>query len=264
MTASKETASRGERDFALAMRQVSKTFRSESGGEVHALDEVDLTVQKGDFVVLIGPTGCGKTTLLNILGGLDRQDGGEVRLGADVNQDSPVSYVFQHYTLFPWRTLIRNVTFGLEMRAVRHTTRVASARRLLAAVGLSHFENAYPHELSGGMRQRAAIAQALAVQPKILLMDEPFGALDDATRKDLQQLLVDLWQNSGTTLLFVTHNIDEAVLMASKIVIFSKRPGRIVSEIPVDLPRPRDTLSDQFTRKFVEVRQTLYSGTGRE
>ncbi len=261
MSASEESTSPVERDLALTVRRVSKTYRSESGDEVHALDKVDLAVREGDLVVLIGPTGCGKTTLLNIVGGLDRQDSGDVQLNAGVSQDLPVSYVFQHYTLFPWRTLIRNVTFGLEMRALRRRARVARARELLAAVGLSQFENAYPHELSGGMRQRAAIAQALAIQPRILLMDEPFGALDDVTRKDLQQLVVDLWQDSGTTLLFVTHNIDEAVVMASRIVIFSNRPGRIVGEIPVDIPRPRDRLSSQFTRKFVEVRQALYAGT---
>jgi NitT/TauT family transport system ATP-binding protein len=229
---------------------------------VCALDGLDLTVREGELVVLIGPTGCGKTTLLNIIGGLDGQDRGQVRFKAGLSRKSSVSYVFQHYTLFPWRTLLRNVTFGLEMRRVGHSRRNDKARKLLSDVGLSDFESAYPHELSGGMRQRAAIAQALAIEPTILLMDEPFGALDDATRKDLQQLLVALWQDSGTTVLFVTHNIDEALIMAGRILVFSDRPGRIVGDIAVDLPRPRDGLSNDFTDKLVEVRQAFYSGTG--
>ncbi|NQU24402.1 MAG: ABC transporter ATP-binding protein [Candidatus Nealsonbacteria bacterium] len=255
-------SSRLAEDFAIAVRGVSKSFRSQSGSGVYALDRLDLTVRKGEFVVLIGSTGCGKTTLLNILGGLEGQDRGDVRFAAGLNREDSVAYVFQHYTLFPWRTLLRNVTFGLEMRGVGRLQRNHKAKKLLRDVGLSDFENAYPHELSGGMRQRAAIAQALAREPKILLMDEPFGALDDATRKDLQQLLVGLWQDSGTTVLFVTHSIDEAVIMADRILVFSERPGRVIKDVTVDLPRPRDSLSSAFTDTFVEVRQAFYSRAG--
>jgi NitT/TauT family transport system ATP-binding protein len=261
MAGSGNDRSRRSEDVALRVRGVTKAFRSQSGADVPALAGLDLTVRRGELVVLIGPTGCGKTTLLNLLGGLERPDAGEIRFAAELRPQSGVAYVFQHYTLFPWRTLLRNVTFGPQMRNMRRRQRKERAHQLLAQVGLSDFENAFPHETSGGMRQRAAIAQALAVRPEILLMDEPFGALDDATRKDLQQLLVTLWQASGTTVLFVTHNIDEAVIMANRILVFSQRPGRIIQEIPVDLPRPRDTLSGRFTKLFVRVRQAVHSGS---
>jgi NitT/TauT family transport system ATP-binding protein len=260
MAGSHNDPSRSE-DVALIARGVTKTFRSQSGADVPALTGLDLTVRRGELVVLIGPTGCGKTTLLNVLGGLERPDDGEIRFAAESRPQRGVAYVFQHYTLFPWRTLLRNVTFGLQMRGMRRRERRETARKRLAQVGLSDFENAFPHETSGGMRQRAAIAQALAVSPEILLMDEPFGALDDATRRDLQQLLVTLWQASGTTVLFVTHNVDEAVIMANRILVFSQRPARIIQEIPVDLPRPRDTLSERFTELFVRVRQAIHAGS---
>ena len=207
------------------------------------------------------PRICGKTTLLNLLGGLERPDDGEIRFGTGLRPQSGVAYVFQHYTLFPWRTLLGNVAFGLQMTGVRRRERRATARQLLAQVGLSDFENAFPYETSGGMRQCAAIAQALAIRPELMLMDEPFGASDDATRKDLQQLLVRLWQASRTSVLFVTHNIDEAVIMADRILVFSERPGQIIQEIPVQLPRPRDTLSSRFTELFVRVRQAVHTGS---
>jgi NitT/TauT family transport system ATP-binding protein len=210
---------------------------------VRALDGVDLTVRRGEFIVLIGPTGCGKTTLLDIIAGLRGPDRGHVRFGDGIDRHSGLAYVFQHYTLFPWRRLLRNVEFGLEMRGMDRHQRRSLARKLLADMGLDAFENAFPHELSGGMRQRAAIAQALAIEPCILLLDEPFGALDDATRHDLQRRIIDLWQTSQRTVLFVTHNIDEAVAMGTRIVVFSGSPGNVVREIPVDLPRPRDRLS---------------------
>jgi NitT/TauT family transport system ATP-binding protein len=249
-------------DLALAVCGVGKTYRSDARTEFHALEGVDLTVRKGEFVVLIGPTGCGKTTLLDIVAGLRMPDRGHVRWGEGIRRHAGLSYVFQHYTLFPWRRLLHNVAFGLQMRGVARHRRQAVARKLLADVGLDSFENAYPHELSGGMRQRAAIAQALAIEPSILLMDEPFGALDDATRHELQQRLVALWQASQRTVLFVTHNIDEAVAMATRIVVLSGPPGKVIRDIPVDLPRPRDRLGKPFTELFFTVRRALHARVG--
>ena len=242
---------------ALEVGGLTKTFRSGSGTLVQALQGADLAVETGEFVTLVGATGCGKTTLLNLIAGLDRPDRGYVRLGDGLRFSDNIAYVFQHYTLFPWRTALRNIAFGLQMRGLPRNERNRRAIELLNKVGLAGFENAYPHELSGGMRQRAAIAQALAMEPKLLLMDEPFGAVDDTTRSELQQMLTDLWQENLTTILFVTHNIDEAIVLGSRVLVLSERPGRIVHEFKIDLPRPRNRMAKEFTDLFIQIRKTL-------
>jgi NitT/TauT family transport system ATP-binding protein len=247
----------------LQLVGISKTYSSESGATVQALENFNMTVEEREFVTVIGPTGCGKTTLLNIIAGLDSQDGGDVFLADGVKPGTNVPCVFQHYTLFPWRTLLRNVVFGLEMRGTPRTERHAAAFELLSKVGLTGFENAYPHELSGGMRQRAAIAQALASRPRLLLMDEPFGSVDDMTRNDLQRMIVELWQETRITILFVTHNIDEAIAVGDRVVILSGRPGRVVQEIAVPYERPRDRMSREFVDIFVQIRQSLSSTMDR-
>jgi len=232
-----------EMPVALELRKVGKVFRSDTGPKVRALENVNLRVLQGEFVTLVGATGCGKTTLLNLIAGLDTADEGNLHLGRGLRFGDNIAHVFQHYTLFPWRTVVSNVSFGLQMRSVPRLERHARAGKLLARVGLKGFEDAYPHELSGGMRQRAAIAQALAIEPKLLLMDEPFGAVDDSTRNELQQMLTDLWQENQTTILFVTHNIDEAIVLGGRVLVFSERPGRIAREFKIDLPRPRDRMT---------------------
>ena len=242
---------------AVTLTGISKTYHSLSGSPVHALRSVDLTVHEGEIVVLIGPTGCGKTTLLNILAGLESHDSGGVALAGNIRQGHNMPCVFQHYTLFPWRSLSRNVAFGLEMRGLSRKERRRTAETLLAKFGLTEFEDACPHELSGGMRQRAAIAQALAVEPRMLLMDEPFGAVDDSTRIALQEMLIEIWQEKRTTILFVTHNIDEAVALADRVVIMSGRPGEVVREIAIGLPRPRDRTSKEFTDRHLQLRQSM-------
>ena len=257
-----ETVREPRAAHAVELCGVRKTFLTESGEAVVALDGIDLKVQEGEFLSIIGPTGCGKTTLLNILAGLDSPDSGTVRYADGLRPGDNVPCVFQHYTLLPWRTILRNVTFGLEMRHAPRRERANTARALLAKVGLEGFERAYPHELSGGMRQRAAIAQALAIQPGLLLMDEPFGALDDATRGELQQTLTSLWQDSPITIIFVTHNIDEAILMADRVVVFSERPAKVRAEFKVELPRPRDQQSEAFTSLFIQVRGALPLSAG--
>lgn len=242
---------------ALELRGIGKTFYSDSSTKTPALRDVNLLVRSGEFITLVGATGCGKTTLLNLIAGLDAPDAGYLHLSDGLRLGKNIAYVFQHYTLFPWLSTIRNVSFGLKMRGVGRKQRANQALELLAGVGLGGFENAYPHELSGGMRQRAAIAQALAIRPKLLLMDEPFGALDDSTRRELQKMLIELWQKNRPTILFVTHNIDEAILLGEKVLVFSERPGSIEREFKVDLPQPRDTMTEEFTRVFVQVRRSL-------
>ncbi len=218
-------------------------------GRVRALDSVSLTVRPGEFVCLVGPSGCGKTTLLNVVAGFVSPAAGQVTVGGKAVGEPGTArgMVFQDYSqLFPWRTARRNVEFGLEARAIGGEQRSREALRHLAMVKLEKFADAYPHQLSGGMQQRVAIARALAYNPTLLLMDEPFGALDALTRDEVQRILADVWQETGKTVLYVTHNVAEAVYLADRIIVMSPHPGRIQAEIPVPLPRHRQALSDPF------------------
>lgn len=241
----------------LEFAGIGKVYTTESGERVEALDGLDLRIGAGEFVVLLGPTGCGKTTALNLALALDRPDEGTVTLGSALERGLNMPCVFQHYTLFPWRSILHNVAFGLEMRSVPRRERNEHALGLLESVGLAQFADSRPHELSGGMRQRAAIAQALAVEPALLLMDEPFGALDDKTRGELQSTLTELWREQSFATLFVTHSIDEAIMLAGRIVLMTRRPGRIAREFAVDLARPRDPTSPDFVELLIEIREAL-------
>ena len=196
----------------------------------------------GEFLIFLGPSGCGKSTLLQIIAGLERPSGGDVRAAtraADGARRKLTSMVFQEYALFPWRTVLENVVFGPEVRKVPRAARDAAARRLIEMVHLGGFEHRYPHELSGGMRQRVALARALANDPEILLFDEPLAALDAQTRRVLQDELVRIWAETGKTFMYVTHSLQEAVLLGTRIVVMTARPGRIKQIVPVSLPRPR-------------------------
>ena len=207
-----------------------------------ALDSFTLDVAAGEFLIFLGPSGCGKSTLLQIIAGLERPSAGEVRAaarGADGRGRKLTSMVFQEYALFPWRTVLENVVFGPEVRKVPRAARDAAARRLIEMVHLGGFEHRYPHELSGGMRQRVALARALANDPEILLFDEPLAALDAQTRRVLQDELVRIWAETGKTFIYVTHSLQEAVLLGTRIVVMTARPGRIKQIVQVSLPRPR-------------------------
>jgi len=226
---------------ALSIQQVSRTFSNLRGGQTLALQPVDFEVRDNDFVTILGPSGCGKSTLLRIVAGLDTPTSGRVLLDGQ-----PVSapgadrgMVFQSYTLFPWLTIEQNVRFGLRERGMSAAEQKERSDFFIQRVGLRGFEHHYPKQLSGGMQQRTAIARALANDPKILLLDEPFGALDNQTRVLMQELLLGIWEASRKTVLFVTHDIDEAIFMANRVAVFSARPGRIKSEIAVDFPHPR-------------------------
>ncbi|MBI3909826.1 MAG: ABC transporter ATP-binding protein [Armatimonadetes bacterium] len=224
----------------LSVRAVSKKFYG-SSGEVQALLDVWLDVEDGEFLVLVGPSGCGKSTLLNVVAGLDLPDTGEVlEDGRPVSRPGrDRSVVFQEGALFPWLTAQKNVEFPLKQMGLRARERAERARYYLHLVHLSRFRDSYLHELSGGMRQRVAIARALAVDPEVLLMDEPFAALDAQTREDLYEQLAELWQRTGKTIMFVTHNVREAVCLGDRVVLFSARPGRVRAAFDVSLARPR-------------------------
>lgn len=220
---------------------IDKTFVSRSGKELVVLNDVSLAVNEGEFVCLLGPSGCGKSTLLRILAGLETHFGGSVfSEGEQVEgPNRKRGMVFQEYSLFPWRNIEDNVAAGLEFAGVPAEERAKQSLRYLDLVGLSGFAHSLPHELSGGMRQRAAIARALAANPRILLMDEPFGALDAHTRILLQKELLRIWSASRKTVIFVTHSVDEAVYLADRIVVMSARPGKIIEEIDIRIKRPR-------------------------
>jgi NitT/TauT family transport system ATP-binding protein len=224
----------------VVVERVSKVYGDRAGHAVRALDGIDLAVQAQEFVAVVGPSGCGKSTLLNLLAGLLAPSEGAIWLDGDLPADrAPTEMVFQEFALFPWRTVRANVEFGLEERGVPAGERARRAARYIAMTGLAGFETKYPHELSGGMRQRVGIARALAVEPAVLLMDEPFSALDAQTRQLMQEELLAIWERARQTIVYVTHNIQEAVFMADRVVVLSRRPGRILADVPVELPRPR-------------------------
>ncbi|GAA0570676.1 ABC transporter ATP-binding protein [Craurococcus roseus] len=240
---------------AVVCRGVSKVWAAGTARAHEALRDVDLDVSPGEFVVLLGPSGCGKSTLLYLVAGLELATGGEIwSFRNPVDRPSPDrSLIFQETSLFPWLSVWQNVAFGLSIRGAPEEERRAVAREALARVGLSEAMHKRPDELSGGMRQRVAVARALAMRPKVLLMDEPFAALDVQTRAKMQDFLLDVWRDSGASVLFVTHHIDEAVALADRVVVFTARPGRIKTVLPVDLPRPRDPFSPECERLRVRL-----------
>jgi NitT/TauT family transport system ATP-binding protein len=248
----------------LNLRNVSKVFGSPDNGsdQVRAVNEVSLSVQAGEFFSIIGPSGCGKSTLLRVIGGLLSASAGEVTVGAEkVTGPHPwLGMIFQEESTFPWRTTLGNVEFGLEMRGVGQEQRRTKAREMLRLVGLSGFETRYPAELSGGMKQRVAIARALVLEPKILLMDEPFGALDEQTRIILGEELLRIRDQLKQTIILVTHNINESVQLSDRVMIMTARPGRVKEVVAIDLPHPRDSsiiASERFGRLVAQVWSAL-------
>ncbi|MET8689967.1 ABC transporter ATP-binding protein [Streptomyces sp. NPDC004732] len=227
----------------IRIQGLAKRFTGQDGSTVEALRDVDLDVGAHEFLTVLGPSGCGKTTLLKAVAGLVPWDDGDIVVDGDpVRGPGPDrSVVFQNFALLPWATVLGNVAFGLRMRGVGRAEREERARALIAAVGLAGFETKLPGELSGGMQQRVGIARALAVRPRVLLMDEPFGAVDEQTRRLLQEELLTIWEEHRPTVVFVTHSLEEAVLLGDRVVLMSARPGRIADIVPVDLPRPRPT-----------------------
>ena len=242
----------------LSIQGVSRTFTSHKGTSTQALLPVDFEVRENDFVTILGPSGCGKSTMLRSAAGLDFPTTGQVLLDGRA-VDGPGAdrgMVFQSYTLFPWLTVAQNIRFGLREKGVSEALQKERSDYFIAKVGLRGFENHFPKQLSGGMQQRTAIARALANDPKILLMDEPFGALDNQTRVLMQELLLGIWEAERKTVMFVTHDIDEAIFMANRVAVFSARPGRIKADIPVNLPHPRH-YTVKTSPEFMELKARL-------
>jgi NitT/TauT family transport system ATP-binding protein len=239
----------------IEVRDVTLVYDT-PGGRVPGIERVSFDMEASEFLCIVGPSGCGKTTLLNILAGFLAPVAGDIRIGGKAVAGNGLDrgVVFQDFAqLFPWRTALGNVAFGLEMKGVPKDERERIALRQLALVKLDKFANAYPHHLSGGMQQRVAIARALAYNPAVLLMDEPFAALDAMTRDEMQRLLAEVWRETRKTVIYVTHNVAEAVYLGDRVIVMTPHPGRVKSELRVGLPRPRDPLSVEF----LEVQKRL-------
>jgi NitT/TauT family transport system ATP-binding protein len=252
-----------EAKLLVEIQGISKSFHKtvkESTTEIKALADVSLSIRENEFVSIIGPSGCGKTTLLKMIDGLIPYDGGRILIdGRQVTAPGPDrAVVFQAFALLPWRTVLANVEFSLELRRLPKEERTKIARDYLSRVGLADFENHYPHELSGGMQQRAGLARALAVNPAILLMDEPFGAVDAQTRQLLQEELLELWQSQRKTVIFITHSMDEAVYLSDRVVVMTPRPGKVAEILDVPLPRPRISEEVRRDAKFVDLTNYIW------
>jgi ABC-type nitrate/sulfonate/bicarbonate transport system ATPase subunit len=245
----------------ISVKDVTHQYATEGRETTLALSDVNLEVGRNEFVTLLGPSGCGKTTLMRAIGGLLTPSEGSITVnGKPVrgpNQDCAV--VFQSFALMPWASVLKNVMFGLEMRGAPKATREEKARAAIAQVGLEGFENKLPKELSGGMQQRVGLARALVVSSPILLMDEPFGALDQQTRRFMQEELLGLWQKDQRTVIFVTHDMEEAILLADRVVLMSARPGRIDEVIDVSFTRPRDPEVVERQPEFTEIKEYLWN-----
>lgn len=243
---------------------VKKIYNGRNG-EMIALNGVSLDIYDNEFICVIGPSGCGKSTLLNIIAGLHEATSGTVYVdGNEVTGPGPErGVVFQQYALFPWLTVRKNVEFGLKLKGIKGSEANEIANKYLEMVDLQDFANSYPKELSGGMKQRVAIARAYAVNPQVLLMDEPFGALDAQTRTQLQSELLKTWENDKKTCFFITHDVDEAIILATRVVIMSARPGRVKEVVDINIPRPR-TQETKMTKEFLDLKNYIWSRVYQE
>ncbi|VVE14796.1 Taurine import ATP-binding protein TauB [Pandoraea pneumonica] len=241
----------------LEIKSIVKKYKRK-GHVFHALGPVDLTIKQGEFITILGPSGCGKTTLLHILGGFDQATSGGIQVnGRPI--DGPtrkVGMVFQEATLFPWKTVLQNIAWPIEQTGASKGEALEAATEYLDKVGLHRFGKAYPSELSGGMRQRAALARTLAMKPEVLLMDEPFGALDAQTREEMQEELTRVWQTSGLTVVFITHDIPEAIFLGDRVVVLGGKPGTVIEDCRIELPRPRNA-ETKMDPKVLEYRAHL-------
>ncbi len=255
----------------IEVRALSKTFGkpgANTAGQVPAVDRVSFDLRQGEFVALLGPSGCGKSTILNMIAGLIPHSGGEIRVDGEVVEAGKVKpqvgYVFQRDTVFAWRTVARNIGYGLEIKGVPKAEREARVAHMIGQARLKGFENAFPLTLSGGMRQRVSLMRTLIMEPQILLMDEPFGALDTHTKLEMHQILLELWERERQTVIFVTHDLSEALTLADRIILLSARPGRIKQDFAIPFPRPRDAIKLRETAEYGAMFAKVWHSLGEE
>lgn len=250
----------------FTLSNISHVFNTSDKNGLHVIDHLSFEVNENEFLAIVGPSGCGKTTLLNILSGFLKPSSGTVLFeGKEHNQVSKkIGYISQSNSLMPWRTALRNVELGMELRGIQSKKRREIALRLINEAGLSGFERAYPHELSGGMQKRIDIIKILALDPEIILMDEPFGSLDVLTRETLQNYILSLWNQTKKTIIFITHDLGEAITLSDRVLILSKRPTKIKAEYKVRLPRPRSSYEIRYTSEFVHLHKQLWNDLREE
>lgn len=257
------TTQNGAKAPKIVARNVSRIYRT-ADGDITALEDFSLDVADGEFVCIVGPSGCGKSTFLRMTAGLDEISAGTISIEPGGVPGKPLnSVVFQEYAIFPWKTVIDNVAFGLEMRGIGRAERLETARYWLDRVGLGRFAQYYPHQISGGMKQRVSIIRALANDPEVLLMDEPLGALDAQTRVVLQEELLRIWEETRKTVVYITHSLDEAVLLGDRVILMTAQPGRHLSTFDIDLPRPR-SIETTNTPRFAEYRAMIWEQLSQE
>jgi NitT/TauT family transport system ATP-binding protein len=251
---------------AIELAGVRKRFATPSGGTYTALQDLDVSVAQGEFCAVVGPTGCGKSTTLTLVAGLERPSAGDVLIGgqAVVGITPGVGFVFQNDAVFPWKSVLDNVAAGPRFRGIRRQAANEAARDWLRRVGLAGFEDRYPHQLSGGMRKRVALAQSLINEPKVLLMDEPFSALDVQTRSIMADELLSLWDLTRPAVVFVTHDLEEAIALADKVVVLTAGPGRVKATFRIDLPRPRNAQEIRFTDEFLSLYHEIWEALRSE
>jgi NitT/TauT family transport system ATP-binding protein len=263
MSASPQDMSMSKRVVRIAVRQLGMRFGF-GRGDLLALENVNLQVPEQEFCCIVGPSGCGKSTLLRILAGLERQTSGEIELAMHDGERPLTAMVFQEQSIFPWMTVEENVGYGLRMRGVPRIVLREVVGHYLGKVGLARFAKAYPHQLSGGMKQRASVARAFATDPQILLMDEPFASVDEQTRAILQEELLRVWETNRKTVVYITHSIDEALVLGDRVLVMSARPGRITAEIEVPLPRPRSVYELKSTPAFADLVARVWAPLRKE
>ncbi len=255
-------------DVRIDVRGLTKTYPGGKDGDVPAVEDVSFQVRRGEFTALIGPSGCGKSTILNMIAGLLGRSGGEIVIDGQVPKEGEptpkVGYVFQRDTVYPWRSVARNIGFGLELAGVPRDERQRQVREIVERAGLGGFADAFPLTLSGGMRQRVALMRTLIMRPEILLMDEPFGALDTHTKLEMHRLLLEIWEREHQTVLFVTHDLGEALTLSDRVIVLSARPGRIKEIFRVSFPRPRDAVSLRESPEYSKLFSRVWHSLGEE